>query len=414
MNEKSNYVVNKYYIDALIEEMEEEKSRVEIEFKQNTNIDISDNKNVLKHVKVDKLNKTALEEQFTKTGDKNIEFVIKYRSLKDKLSKFRGFAKNIKTEIIYERDSFYINPKFKLNEDGGVTIAEPALPFAIDQIQHALRFEYAIPFNSLNEIIEFIRKYKDLFWGSRDTSTFLIKNTTLYATMMDNEMEIMPFAFSVEEEKEVRKLIPEFYNKYKKYKLVEVNFWHYDEEGVKQLKKQWEKDVAEVIDNKIEENIEHDIENNTKVANLEEKNEKNPEAKDIVDIKGQINHVAETLNKFNAVLDKLNAEKHEIIKEEEKKHYVGKIGNIELNYTKKEVLINSFNPAELFFESSNTEELKTNTFYFLSSLTTTFSNIYNYQFILDGLNITASLNIELIEIEEKCTLSLADGQLKII
>ena len=423
INQKSNFGIRLWYLEELIKNTEDEKNRIEIEFKKNTNIDIINNSAVIKYVGISKLNKTALQEKFEKTGNKNIELIIKYRSIADKLSKFKGFYEkvNIETEekIIDEIDGSKttkisrhasINPIFKLNEKGAVTVSQPNIPFSMEQIQHIFVKEYAIPFNSLEEIIAFLKRYKNLFWSGAGSSTFLIINTTLYATMLDDEMDIMPFSFELDEEGEVRKLIKEFYNKYKKYKLVDVNFWGYTD--IKQRKEIWGKDIAEEIEPKIDEKIEHEIEKDIKIANLEEKNEKNPE--DIVDIKEQINHVAETLNKFNIVMDKLNAEKAEIKKEEEKKLYLGKMGNIELNYTKKMVLVNSLNLAELFFQSSNAEELKTNTFYFLSSLTTTLSNIDNYQFAIAGLDITASIDVELVETEETCTLTLKNGQLNII
>lgn len=395
MNQKSSFGIRLWYLEELLKQMEEEIDEIKIDFKKNTNIDITNNSDVCKYVGISKMNKTALQEQFERTENENIELIIKYRSTKDKLSKFKGFYDklNIETEekVIEEVDGSKttevsrhasINPLFKLNEKGAVTVSQPSIPFSKEQIQQIFVYEYAIPFDSLQEIVAFLRKYKSVVKYGH-SSKFLIINTTLYVSIFEME-DFFPFDFSSEaEENEVKELIEEFKREYV-YK----------------------------IEPDIEENIELTIEKDSKTANIEEKNDKKVE--DVIDIKGQINHVAETLNKFNAVLDKLNAEKHEMIKEEEKKHYVGKIGNIELNYTKKTVLINSLNLAELFFQSANAEELKTNTFYFLSSLTTTLSNVDNYQFAIAGLDITASIDVELVETEERCTLTFADGQLKIV
>lgn len=400
MNEKSNYVVNKYYIDALIKNMGEEKDRIKIEFKDSTKIDIFDNKAVMKYVGIGKINKIALQEQFEKTRNINIDLVLKYRTLTDKLAKIKGFIENIKIEkhiekiegeTATEREGFRINPVFKLNEKGAVTVSQPSIPLSMHQIQQALKFEYAIPFTSLAEIVAFLKEYKDLSWKGNATSTFLIISTTLYINILDNERDIMPFSYEIEEEAEVRKLIKEFYDKYKKYKLVEANFWNYPEKALQQQKEFWERDIAE---NKIEEKIELEIEKDIETANLEEKNEKNPE--DIVDIKGQVDHIAETAE------------------EETKKHYVSKTGNIEVNYTKKEIDVNRFDIAELFFESSSVEELRKNTYNFLNALTPTWSNVDNYKFSITGLKITATLEVELIETEEICTLTIENGQLNII
>jgi hypothetical protein len=390
MNEKSNYGIRKWYVDELIENMEEERKRIEIEFKSNTDKDITDNNNILKYVEIEKLNKTSLKERFEKTGDLNIELIIKYRSIKDKLSKIKGFKESIKTEkhtkmyegeIVSEWESYSISPTFALRNDGTVTVSKPSFPFTIEQIKNIICFEHAIIFNNLTEILTFLRKYKNVIkYGS--TSKFLIINTTLYVSIFEME-DFFPYDFSTEEEEnEAKELIEEF-----------------------------KKEYVYKIKPDIEKKIEFTIEKDTKTANIKEKTDKKVE--DVVDIKGQINHVADTMVKFNSMIDKLNAEKVDNMKKEEKKHYVSKMGDIELNYTKKTVLVNSFNIAELFFQSANTDELKANVFNLLNGLTPTWSNIDNFNFAIDGLNITASLDVEMIDTEEKYILSLEDGKLKI-
>jgi uncharacterized membrane protein YheB (UPF0754 family) len=184
-----------------------------------------------------------------------------------------------------------------------------------------------------------------------------------------------------------------------------------EENEAKELIEEFKKEYVYKIKPDIEKKIEFTIEKDTKTANIKEKTDKKVE--DVVDIKGQINHVADTMVKFNSMIDKLNAEKVDNMKKEEKKHYVSKMGDIELNYTKKTVLVNSFNIAELFFQSANTDELKANVFNLLNGLTPTWSNIDNFNFAIDGLNITASLDVEMIDTEEKYILSLEDGKLKI-
>lgn len=105
-----------------------------------------------------------------------------------------------------------IYPEFSLNSRGEISMLKPAMPFSTAEIIRILFFNVAIQFESKGEMIDFLEKYDDIIWLYGQGRELLISGKVLYANIIINECEIIPFS---EGENELKRLIEQFNLEYR-------------------------------------------------------------------------------------------------------------------------------------------------------------------------------------------------------
>lgn len=224
INEYSRFRVNIDFIEWVLSSNINKKQRLHHEIAtQIPELNIDSKKTIKSYLvksgyNIDKVTQTGLKELYSQTGNQIFDKLANYYKLDDKVSKIQGFMKNCVEESEY---SLIINPVFALNSSGGTSISKPSLPFSIYEIKSILRFTTAINFNSMEEIIDFLKKYKGIIVVTPDQSNFLILNMTLYLEMIDSFDALTPVELVENKQDIVEDLVNKFYQEF--YEVEPIN-----------------------------------------------------------------------------------------------------------------------------------------------------------------------------------------------
>lgn len=227
------YYIQPYYVQKMLKDTIKEGGKLKKQLTTYSNIDFTNNREVIGFINKTLLGREAikgktisnivLEELFVDTRNPFFQTLINYRRANDKYKKVCTFIKNVINsgfnkddkdsvkEFFYKEfdKTFPIKPETKVNASGGITISNPSLQFSIEDIKHILGCDVAISFHSMEELLFFLDKYSDLIIHSSDYYLYLVIGTTLYAKMITDEFDAMPF-----EPEDYYELIREFQREY--------------------------------------------------------------------------------------------------------------------------------------------------------------------------------------------------------
>lgn len=132
-------------------------------------------KEVIKALNLPNINRKTLEDKITTTGKKVYILIDELKTLNTDLQGYENFEKNIDKEE-------YIHPKFGINVNGGVTVAEPALArLEWSFITSMLGFNTSIDFPSFSMLYNFIKTCRPCL-GVRENNqnSFIVVGMTLF------------------------------------------------------------------------------------------------------------------------------------------------------------------------------------------------------------------------------------------
>lgn len=226
LNASSKYLVNIGYVENLMKNTEDMKEVLKQDIITATSVDPSNKKAMMAYIKgmgheIDKYTNTALEELLEATDNQLFNTLIKFNKALDKHTKLIGFYNNLSIEVKtnYVDKKEYriatISPTFALNINNAVTLSKPSLPFSTEDIKQMLGYSHSLVFSSLEEIANFLRKYKELIESFPNFSTFLIANTTIYINITTDTFDIIPdFSQTEKDLLDIEELIKEFNNEF--------------------------------------------------------------------------------------------------------------------------------------------------------------------------------------------------------
>lgn len=227
------YTVNLDYLREMLSSITQEgkglrKELNQIALQYGVKVDFSSSKAVARFINkfvlcgeetVSRITSETLDYWFEKSKD---DFYIKlknYRRCREKYKKIVTFVRSL--SIAYNESGSkcistlmesnlrraIIYPLFAINKIGEISITKPAMPFSVIEMMRLLAFNMAIEFATNDEMVGFMKEYDDIIQGYTTEKYCLMAGKVLYAQMMLNTYDIIPFS---DNEDEIYRLIKQF------------------------------------------------------------------------------------------------------------------------------------------------------------------------------------------------------------